>query len=135
MNEKPKTCQSYEYILPIKGEIFMKSTHSDSVFRGLTYIGAAGAFFASVWLLWVSKAVPIKNTAPVSAPATTSQASYYAALYDNQVVIYQAGQNTPIIITDIDVRTLPNTDRMALSQGIELETLDEVNRLVEDYSG
>ena len=73
------------------------------------------------------------------APAETQPAiagtapSYYAALVGQHVAIYLTGRAEPVLITEIDVRTLPDADREMLEKGLPLATADDVSRLLEDY--
>lgn len=108
----------------------MKSSRSP--LRALAFGGAALAFVFSLWLLAASQTqMPAE---PVSA-AAVSEAGYYAALSGNQVAIYLNGRAEPVLITDIDARTLPDADRERLAEGIPLDGAADVNRLLEDYSG
>lgn len=100
--------------------------------RTLGYAGAAAAFALSLWLLSASK--EIQPDSP--AAQTAGQApGYYATLVDHQIVIYLNGRAEPVLITEIDARTLPDADRELLENGIPLENAADVNRLLEDYSG
>lgn len=104
---------------------------SSSLFRMLAYGGAAAAFTLSLWLLGASDGL----NQPAAAPAAGSLPSYYAALVNEHIVIYLNGRTEPVLVTEIDARTLPDADRTLLENGIPLENAAEVNRLLEDYSG
>lgn len=71
---------------------------------------------------------------PVNAQTVPAPASYTAKTLDYQLAVYLKGQETPAFITDIDVRTLPEADRAALSTGIVLDSDEALAHLLEDYS-
>lgn len=102
---------------------------SASPLRMLAYGGAITAFVLSLWLLGTAGNLnqPIQPVAAQVAPG------YYAALADHHVVIYLNGRPDPVLVTDIDVRTLPDADRVLLEKGLPLAGAEEVNRLLEDY--
>lgn len=100
-----------------------------SPLRMLAYGGATTAFILSLWLLGASREPlqPMQYTVAQTAPG------YYAALVDQHVVIYLNGRTDPVLVTDIDVRTLPDADRLMLEKGLPLASADDVSRLLEDY--
>lgn len=100
--------------------------------RTLGIIGAAAAFALSLWLLSAAKEIAPDPPAAQTAGQTPG---YYATLVDHQIVIYLNGRAEPVLITEIDARTLPDADRELLENGIQLENAADVNRLLEDYSG
>ena len=51
------------------------------------------------------------------------------------MVIYVTGRPEPVLVTEIDARSLPDADRKLLEDGLPLEDAADVNRLLEDYSG
>lgn len=97
-----------------------------------TLLGVFSAFLCTI--LVIGSAQPAPSPARTAAAASASP-SYYAGLSDNRVVIYVNGKAEPVLVTDIDVRTLPDTDRRQLAKGIPLANTADVNRLLEDYSG
>ena len=103
-----------------------------SPLRARALAGAAAAFAFSLCLLAASREPAPAE--PVTA-AAVGEAGYYAALSGNQVAIYLNGRAEPVLITDIDARTLPDADRERLAEGIPLDGAADVNRLLEDYSG
>lgn len=100
----------------------------------LAFGGAVAAFAFSLWLLGSARELASPETAAAAAPADTGP-GYYAALSDNHIVIYLNGRAEPVLVTDIDARTLPDADREQLAQGIPLPDAASVNQLLEDYSG
>ena len=76
-------------------------------------------------LLWPKQ--PSSNS--VSADFT----QYTAKSVGNQVVIYETGRSEPVLLTGIDIRTLPEADRQALAVGIGLQDATALAHLLEDY--
>lgn len=68
-----------------------------------------------------------------SSPITPATQRYTLKEYQGNLAVYLEGVDQPFRITDVDVRTLPQMDREALSDGIEANGIDELNRLLEDY--
>lgn len=85
--------------------------------------------FLSVILLLFSLLWP----KPLPSSAPLPEMPYTAKSVGHQVVIYQTGRSDPILMTGIDIRTLPPTDQQALSQGISLRDATEIAHLLEDY--
>ncbi len=102
--------------------------HFPYVFRMIACISAAAVLTFSLWML-------SGLTAPDAAQTAGGMPEYYAAIAENHVVIYITGRAEPVLVTEIDARTLPDADRTLLADGIFLESAADVNRLLEDYSG
>lgn len=98
---------------------------------------AVAALFLCAILLLRTACRPAAPAEPAAAEAAQTvvikQPLYYAALTGEQVTIYLAGREEPVLITDIDARTLPDADRAALAAGIPLDGMEAVQRLLEDY--
>lgn len=88
--------------------------------------------FSSVVLLFLSLLLP-KSAPSTTSPASADLSQYTAKSVGNQVVIYQTGSSEPIMLTGIDIRTLPDADRQALASGIALRNATELAHLLEDY--
>lgn len=65
-----------------------------------------------------------------SAPAASG---YYIRDYKGRVAVVPSGQVEPEMIFDIQTKMLPELDRQQLSDGIYVETYEELIRMVEDY--
>lgn len=102
--------------------------HFPYVFRTIACISAAIVLTFSLWML-------SGPAAPDTAQTAGSMPAYYAAIAENRVVIYITGRAEPVLVTEIDARTLPDADRALLEDGIFLKSAADVNRLLEDYSG
>ena len=89
----------------------------------LTFIAV---IFLLLALLWPEPSV---SSNPVSGDIT----QYTAKSVGYQVVIYQTGSSDPVMLTGIDIRTLPEADQQALSKGIPLQDATALAHLLEDY--
>lgn len=95
----------------------------------LLCIGGAAALALSVFLF----RMPLSDRSEPILAAAANESSYYASVVNNHVAIYLRGQNEPVLITEIDARTLPDADRKLLQDGLPLENAADVNHLLEDY--
>lgn len=70
----------------------------------------------------------------VNAAQLSEKAPQYVLYdYNGTVAVFTyADQSKPLIITDIDVRSLRKTDQQLLKRGVELETYEDVVMLLED---
>lgn len=92
--------------------------------------------FGAVIFLLLALLTP-RTPLPAVAPANaeTVQAQYTARAVGNQVVIYRTGRSEPAMMTEIDIRTLPDADQEALAEGIALADATALAHLLEDYDG
>lgn len=65
-------------------------------------------------------------------PQDVENAQFILREYDGCVAVFAAGENTPITMTDISVRTLREADRALLNAGLPAADRDEVLTLLED---
>lgn len=59
---------------------------------------------------------------------------YYVAVRDGYVVVYNSDLKSIYSYTEIEAKNLPEKDRMSLSQGIYVNSLEELYALLESYS-
>ncbi len=59
---------------------------------------------------------------------------YYVAVKDGFVVVYNSDLKSVFTYTEIEAKNLPEADRVTLSQGIYVNSLDELYALLESYS-
>lgn len=73
---------------------------------------------------------------PISSDETLEEDEilYIARNLDGYVAIYVPNENIPYIITDINIQTLPKTDRENLETGIFLDKNYTLANFIEDFS-
>lgn len=91
------------------------------IILSLTFLAVILLLFSLLWPKPPASSTPLPET------------PYTAKSVGHQVVIYQNGRSDPVMMTGIDIRTLPPTDQQALSQGIALRDATEIAHLLEDY--
>lgn len=67
----------------------------------------------------------------VSVPANNDSVPYVAYNDDGRVTVSRGGEI--VIRTEIDTRSLPQSDRTALEQGIVLSDAQALSKLLENY--
>ena len=58
---------------------------------------------------------------------------YLVCPQGNFLAVFRAGENTPFVITQIDLRLMRRADRAAFTAGVHLHSDEELARLLEDY--
>ena len=58
---------------------------------------------------------------------------YIVKEYNGKIAVFEKGVANPYRMTDMPVSFLPDYDKNLLLGGIELDSQDEVNRVLEDY--
>ena len=66
-------------------------------------------------------------------PAPQDQTGFRLGAYNGRVSVLSPATREPEMIFDIFVRTLPDPDQQLLREGIQVETYEELTRLIEDY--
>lgn len=99
--------------------------------RRLVLIAATILVIACMAL--VNAVMPRSLALPVSAQTPVPTVPYVARALGNQLAVYIEGEDSPALVTDIDVRALPAADREALANGITLSSEEALAKLLEDY--
>ncbi len=74
----------------------------------------------------------VRTKAPKAVAASVPQNEpYVATSYDGRLVVMRGGEL--VVETEIDVRSLPQHDRMQLEQGITVADAEALAHLLEDY--
>ncbi len=77
-----------------------------------------------------SAEVPAAETeSSISAASVT----YVVKTFQGKIGVFAGDPDTPIQTLNVEVATLPESDRQALEQGITVEGRDSLRRLLEDY--
>lgn len=83
-------------------------------------------------------AVSTQRNQSVSKPintASTTTCAYIMKEYQGKIGIFLPTESEPYEILPTDISVLPEFDQIALRQGIELQSKQELNRLIEDFDG
>ena len=59
---------------------------------------------------------------------------YTLSEYKGKIAVFKNQESVPIDIYDVYVTTLPQHDRTLLEKGIHIETSEELQKLIEDYT-
>lgn len=72
----------------------------------------------------------VENTNSVAQSVT----KYVVREYGNKIAVFMYGEVTPFKVHDVYVSTLPEADQIALKKGINVSTIEELRKLIEDYT-
>lgn len=78
--------------------------------------------------------LPAKNTAPQNEQMTVSD-TYILREYEGQIAVFSDDSEMPVKVFDTAVSDLPKSDRELLELGITVETPEELQKLIEDFTG
>ncbi|MEG1687189.1 MAG: hypothetical protein RR276_04835 [Angelakisella sp.] len=70
---------------------------------------------------------------PATSAGSQTAKGYFIKEYNGHVSVMRSGSDQPEMIFDISTKMLPELDRKQLSDGIYVETYEELVRLIEDY--
>lgn len=77
----------------------------------------------------------INTNEQVIAPAPTASQHYILKEYSGKLAVFSDGEDTPEEILDIYVSVFPDTDKKKLAKGIYAYSREELQSLLEDFSG
>lgn len=60
---------------------------------------------------------------------------YVLSEYQGKIAVFKNNDNIPINVFDTYISTLPLHDRTLIKEGIQVKTKEELQRLIEDYTG
>ncbi len=78
--------------------------------------------------------LPTKSTAPQNENLTVSD-KYTVREYEGQIAVFSDDSELPVKVFDTSVANLPQCDRELLELGITVETPEELQKLIEDFTG
>lgn len=73
-----------------------------------------------------------KDEAPTAV--TEVQHLYTLTEYGGRIALYKKGFSMPVEIYDINISSLPLSDRELIKNGINAESDDEIQKVIEDYT-
>lgn len=78
--------------------------------------------------------LPSRNTATQNESLTVSD-KYTVREYEGQIAVFSDDNEMPVKVFDTSVSALPQYDREQLKLGITVETPEELQKLIEDFTG
>lgn len=82
-----------------------------------------------------SNATSSQGSSPAAPTLASGSDIYLVKEYKGHIGVYHNGEKTPFREYPTDVAVLPQSDQNALKQGKALHSMEEVEKLVEDYDG
>lgn len=79
-----------------------------------------------------SNQISTNNATNPTESSTEEHRIYIVREHNGMVAVFQKGEDNPFKITDTYVSSLPNADRNSLSVGIQVDTKEELRKLLED---
>lgn len=67
--------------------------------------------------------------------SSTAKNTYTVREFDGQIAIFSDDSEIPVKVFDTSVSALPKSDRELLELGITVETPEELQRIIEDFTG
>ncbi len=77
---------------------------------------------------------PTKSVAPQKEELTISD-KYTLREYEGQIAVFSEDSELPVKVYDTCVSDLPQCDRELLELGITVETPEELQKIIEDFTG
>ena len=71
------------------------------------------------------------NVSPTQQP---EQAAYMLGEYQGRIASYRTGSTEPMEVFDVYLDSLPTVNQQELLHGIPAQTIQELQRLIEDYT-
>lgn len=106
------------------------------------YLVAAGAALVTALMLAANRTDPPAEPAPDTtetdtAPTTDAAATpvAYVGEWEGRLAVFRTGSTTPDEVYDVFVAVLPQADQTALQQRIPVADEEELQKLLEDFSG
>lgn len=59
---------------------------------------------------------------------------YTVTEYRGKIAVFKNSESVPVDIFDVYVSTLPQHDRTQIEEGIRIETPEELQKIIEDYT-
>ena len=91
--------------------------------------------------LTLASVLHANTSSPPAAPETAEyvqasqfESKYVVASYKNKVAVYSNGSIEPTEVFDIYISSLPEADRDLLVKGIEVDSDDELYKMIEDFT-
>jgi hypothetical protein len=80
-----------------------------------------------------SESDPIAQATVPEKEVSATEYLYILKKYNGCIGVFNAGESVPFKVIDTDVSLLPSFDRIALEDGIEIYTEEELDAIIEDF--
>lgn len=93
---------------------------------------------AAILISGIMISVTLTQTSVSAADTGSDQQQgyrYVLKIKENQVAVYELGNDIPIQMLDVVPSTLPDLEQAALKSGIGVTTEEELKKLIEDFEG
>ena len=93
---------------------------------------------AAILISGVMISITLSQTAASAADAKSSQQEGYRYVLrakENQIAVYEVGDDVPFQMLDVIPSTLPYLEQAALDSGIYVATEEELKKLMEEFQG
>ncbi len=100
-------------------------------------IVSCAAVFTAIALFWSIPLIArktVKSSLPSYHSEEPEKTGYTLREYEGKIAVFSEEGSLPVSILDIDIRTLPISERQALAKGIYAANEEELNKRIEDYS-
>lgn len=114
------------------------------LWRRLLVVAVSVALFTAVSAAFLRLCDPAEtpsqkadSPAPSAPPPTTAAPSPYAYLraWEGRLAVFRPAQATPTEVHEVFLQTLPSAEQQLLQAGIPVYSEEELQRLLEDYTG
>lgn len=75
-----------------------------------------------------------QNTSDNKMLNTPKNNNYILSEYEGKLAIYKNGENMPISVYETYLSSLPEKDKELIEKGIIIESTEELQSLIEDYT-
>lgn len=99
-----------------------------------TLCGFCALILCAALIIVASSQLTAATVTPETPDARTTPL-YTVKEYNGSIGVFYGASDKPALVYDIPVYTLPDADRQLLKDGISAESSDELNRIIEDYTG
>jgi len=101
--------------------------------RIFKYIGILLAI-AILWSIPLVARKTVKSSLPSYHSEEPEKLGYTLREHAGKIGVFKNGETLPISVLEVDIRTLPESERVALAHGIHVTSEEELSKRIEDYS-
>ena len=104
----------------------------------ITAVTAAAISLIAILTIYTAK-IPIEknvrsNLNNITASYSSQNSGFVLKEYDGKIAYFRGDSQTPEEVFDVYVNSLPEQDQKRMKDGIRVQTREELNRLIEDFT-